>query len=392
MLTHSLRSPEERARGASSMIARRVCLSAALSAPRPLRSALRACLCLCLCLYPTAPHAEPGPQRAAEPAAPAAPAAPTLHPVGKWPEGVVEAGGELWVAESGARQVSRYSLQGKRLERYRVGRLPVDLLKRPGQEVWVSVVSDHVVKRLGPRLKLARKVARMPDYTEAIAADEEHLYGLVWPGGSSSTSALFRRHLTTGAEHMSADLGQNAFCLALSAGLAWVGLDGGVVAVDTRTLAPFRRLTLSKSERALHMATTASRLYVVSLNMSSQRASVSLLPREALRPPAAPPPSGEGAGEVEERPLGDLSVASAGLEEGVAALAAWEDLVVVSLRSGALLALDPLTLHLLHRWPAPSVGGTGAQAIERAGGRLWVTAHAGAGGVLVEVPLGDLAK
>ena len=350
------------------------------------------CVILSLSFCPAALRAEPAPQSAQEPTPPAAPAAPTLHPVGKWPEGVVEAGGELWVAESGARQVSRYSLQGKRLERYRVGRLPVELLKRPGQEVWVSVVTDQVIKRLGSHVKLARKVARMPHYTEAIAADEEHLYGLLWPGGSSASSALFRRHLATGAEHMSADLGRNAFCLALSAGLAWVGLDGGVVAVDTRTLAPFRRLTLSKEERALHMAATASRLYVSSLSSSSQRASVSLLPREALRPAAAPPRSGEGAGEVEERPLGDLSVASVGLEERVAALAAWDDLVAVSLASGALLALDPLTLHLLHRWPASSVGGAGAQAIERAGGRLWLTVHAKGGGVLVEVPLGVLAK
>jgi uncharacterized low-complexity protein len=296
--------------------------------------------------------------------------------------------------------VSRYSLEGERLEQYKVGRLPVDLLARPNGEVWVSVVTDHVVKRLSARRKLARKVARTQEYAEAIGADAEHLYALVWPSGSSATSRLMRHHLATGAAHLSADLGPNAMSLTLTEGVAWVGLEGALVAVHTRTLAPTLRLTVSPTERVLESAAYGERVYVGVLDMSRRASALALLSAEGARGEGAV--AGEGragegragegrageGGAIQERALGSVALATLPLTEPISALAAWDDLVAVSLRSGALLTLHPLSLRVSQRWTAEALGvKEGARGIARAGGRLWLTTHAGEGGLLVEVPL-----
>ena len=343
-----------------------------------------------------APPPPPSSPPSSPPSGTSAPAAPLarIHAVGRWPEGVVASGGALWVAESGARRVSRYSLEGERLEQYKVGRLPVDLLARPNGEVWVSVVTDQVVKRLSARRKLARKVARTQEYAEAIGADAEHLYALVWPSGSSATSRLMRHHLATGAAHLSADVGPNAMSLTLTEGVAWVGLEGALVAVHTRTLAPTLRLTVSPTERVLESAAYGERVYVGVLDMSRRASALALLSAEGARGEGAV--AGEGrageGGAIQERALGSVALATLPLTEPISAIAAWDDLVAVSLRSGALLTLHPLTLRVSQRWTAEALGvKEGARGIARAGGRLWLTTHAGEGGLLVEVPLEERA-
>jgi len=164
----------------------------------------------------------------------------SVWPVGKWPEGIAFDGRFLWVAESGQRQVARLSLaDGRIVNRTRVGRLPVQMTATSDGRVFSLVHTDKVVRALSVN-GAARQLARLNDYPADMIGDDNTLWVLTNPGGSSAQARLVRLDQRSGKATSSGLLGENASDIALELGKIWVvhgtGSSGRMTVIDAQSL------------------------------------------------------------------------------------------------------------------------------------------------------------
>ncbi len=94
---------------------------------------------------------------------------PRVVELGKWPEGMaIGAENELWVAESGARQIVRVDLStGKTVAKVPVGRLPVSMASAPDGTVYAGVFTDGKVWRQ-PVTKKGRSIWQLPSKAHVL--------------------------------------------------------------------------------------------------------------------------------------------------------------------------------------------------------------------------------
>lgn len=167
---------------------------------------------------------------------------PTVWPVGKWPEGITYDGQSLWIAESGVRQVAQmHPGTGRIIKRVKVGRLPVNMVTSPAGKVFSLVHTDGLVWAHSSGGQ-GRRLAKLRDFPENMAADDRHLWVLTHPGGSSANTKVVRIDHRTGKSISSADLPDpNAFGIAHSRGRIWLvhgqGRGSRLSALDANTLA-----------------------------------------------------------------------------------------------------------------------------------------------------------
>lgn len=174
---------------------------------------------------------------------------PQDFPIGKWPEGIVVADGSIWIAESGQRSLARIDPEtGDLLSREKVGRLPVGLAVSPADELYVAVATDKVIwKRVSGSAK-GKKLAKLDNYPQAIAADRDGLWALVWIDGSSSRTRVTSIDPGTGRKSYSADLPKNGFDMAVTESTLWTlhRYDGQdtceLIAVDKHSLQELYRV------------------------------------------------------------------------------------------------------------------------------------------------------
>ncbi len=182
---------------------------------------------------------QPVPPKPAEVEALTLPA--TFWPVGPWPEGIVFDGQSFWVAESGHRQIAQLGpSNGQIISRTRVGRLPVDMAVNSAGQIYSLVYTDQLIwsQRAGRK---GRRFARLKDYPEGLTNDDETLWALVLPEGSSASSKVVRLDQKTSDAIGSSILGRNASGIVLAGNSIWVshglGPDGGqVTQLNPRTL------------------------------------------------------------------------------------------------------------------------------------------------------------
>lgn len=274
-------------------------------------------------------------------------------PVGKWPEGVVAAGGSWWVAQSGARTVARLRSDGSVEKAFEIGRLPVSMAVAPDGGVLVQVNTDQVVKRIDPKSGKVSVLARLPDGPQQMVVDGPFAWVLLWKDQSSAGSSVLRVPLGEGKVLRSADTGANAFGIAACGGRVWVARSGGqLVELDGKELV--QRAVLEVGGRPMHVACAGTAVF--------------------------------SAGETRVARAGDGPITHLELPRAVQALGAWDDLVAASTEDGTLWILDPATLAVRHRLSAPVP--FHARAIARDGQVLLLTAHDGDGpGALIRVKL-----
>ena len=157
---------------------------------------------------------------------------------GKWPEGVVVAGDDAWVAESGDRQIARVDLAGGKVKkRIAVGRLPVQMAASPEGHVYALTHTDQSIWVIDPATDGARELARLPESPQDMAYADGALWVLLWSGGSSKDSSIARVDPANGTVTRSAPLGPDAWSIAVGSGRVWVAHGRGKVSlVDQQTL------------------------------------------------------------------------------------------------------------------------------------------------------------
>jgi hypothetical protein len=154
--------------------------------------------------------------------------APRIVPIGKWPEGIAHDGYSLWVAMSGERRLYGIDPDAGAIGRQvRVGRLPVGVVFGPGGSVYATVATDKTIWSQPPGGD-GSVLARLTDYPQAIAADDEAIWVLTWVEGSSSKTRVERIGPAGGAIVQSGILPRNGFDLAVSGDVVWTlhRLDG----------------------------------------------------------------------------------------------------------------------------------------------------------------------
>ncbi|MHA1548369.1 MAG: caspase family protein [Alphaproteobacteria bacterium] len=172
----------------------------------------------------------------------------TVFPVGKWPEGIAWDGSNLWVAESGQRQLARLDPDnGNVRQRVKVGRLPVGLAATSEGHIYAAVATDKKIWQQPVEGEPGRTLARLQNYPQAIVADEDAVWVLTWVGGSSSQTQVVRIDLTTGQRSHSTILPRNGFDLAVTGDIVWVlhRYDGQdlceLIALDKHSLSEMSR-------------------------------------------------------------------------------------------------------------------------------------------------------
>ena len=164
---------------------------------------------------PSVPPAKPKPERVTLQAA--------VWPIGKWPEGITSDGQNLWIAESGVRQVAQIDASnGRVVKRVKVGRLPVDMVANPSGRVFSLIYTDGLVWSHPGRGK-AKRLAKLRDYPAGMVADDRYLYILTQPGGSSANTKVVRVDQRSGRAKGSGALPDgNAAGIALVNGRVWL--------------------------------------------------------------------------------------------------------------------------------------------------------------------------
>jgi len=163
---------------------------------------------------------------------------PRVIELGKWIEGVTYDGAYLWAAESGQRTVAKVDYRtGKIIERYKVGRLPIEVISTGSKDLYTLVATDQVVlkhDRRGQQTQLA-KLKMCPSGMRSAGSD---LFVLGEPDCSSGSSQLIRIEASKGRQQSSADLGEWSTSLTIAGSDVWVGHARGqaLTIVDRATL------------------------------------------------------------------------------------------------------------------------------------------------------------
>jgi hypothetical protein len=167
--------------------------------------------------------------------------------VGKWPEGLVVSDDALWVAESGARRVTRFGRSEKAsTHASQTGRLPVDVVRDAGGNVYALVMTDHKVVAIDPGSGKVKTVAKTSDYPQALAEARGVLYVLLWEGNSSVNATLLRVEAKTGQQRGSGFLGKNALDIAVGHGRVWVARSEALTVLDEASLQGAGELALDE--------------------------------------------------------------------------------------------------------------------------------------------------
>ena len=73
---------------------------------------------------------------------------PRIYPVGKWPEGLVQTGDKLWIAESGSKRIVKLNRESGVIEvKVPVGRLPVSLATDENGNIYSAAFTDGKITR-----------------------------------------------------------------------------------------------------------------------------------------------------------------------------------------------------------------------------------------------------
>ncbi|WP_156174374.1 hypothetical protein [Hoeflea sp. IMCC20628] len=160
--------------------------------------------------------------------------APRIIQLGKWVEGIVHDGSNLWVSESGQRTIARVDYRtGKLLERLKVGRLPIAITSI-GKDVFTLVATDKVILKHDERSKKTR-LANLKDCPTAMLASGEDLFVLGEPNCSSNESRLTRIDARTGKQKASSNLGEWGQAITAFGSEIWVGHARGSTVSVVRT-------------------------------------------------------------------------------------------------------------------------------------------------------------
>lgn len=165
---------------------------------------------------------------------------PRVVPLGKWIEGITHDGRWLWAAESGQRTVARVDLSsGKVSKRFKVGRLPTDMLSMSDGSVFALVATDHIVWRHNKRGR-RKKLVWLKGCPEMLRGDGKDLWVVTLPDCSSVSSRLVKVNPRSGRHTKSTVLGEWAQALTTFGGEVWVGHARGpaLTIVDKSSLQP----------------------------------------------------------------------------------------------------------------------------------------------------------
>jgi outer membrane protein assembly factor BamB len=169
-----------------------------------------------------------------------------IWPVGKWPEGITWDGRNLWLAESGSRQIAQLDPQtGRVIKRTRVGRLPVDVAAAQDGTIYAMVATDKTVWQ--SNAKNGQILARLDDHPQAMGVGRNDVWVLMWIDGGSDRTQLVRHGRTSGTHSKSEVLPQNGFDLAVLGNTVWtlhrhdnenrseaIALSGATLRIKTR--------------------------------------------------------------------------------------------------------------------------------------------------------------
>ncbi len=187
-----------------------------------------------------------------------------MWPVGKWPEGIAYDGEAFWVAESGQRRIARLDERnGAVTRRISVGRLPVDMLGASDGRIFALVYTDQLVWAQ-PQRGAGKHLVRLPDYPEGMAGDNETLWILTHPGGSSAQTRVSRVTQDSGRVIHSKIFSRNGSAIAVAQGKVWVVHgergSGWVTVLDADSLSIDRQLqvdrfatTIAASRRSVYV-------------------------------------------------------------------------------------------------------------------------------------------
>ena len=135
-------------------------------------------------------------------------ASPTLINAGKWLEGIVYDGKDIWAAESGQRTTAQIDFNsGNVVKRHKVGRLPIEVVTDGNGNTYTLVATDQKIL-VHDRRGRTTTLADLADYPEAMDQDNDALWVLVSPGGSSDNSVVVRVDTRSGKQEKTRNLGE----------------------------------------------------------------------------------------------------------------------------------------------------------------------------------------
>ncbi|MFK7903075.1 MAG: YncE family protein [Nitratireductor sp.] len=165
---------------------------------------------------------------------------PQIIEVGKWAEGLTHDEIWLWVAESGQRTVAKIDIAaGKVVDRFKVGRLPVEMTSFRRELFFTLVATDKIIRRhdeAGPG-KVLTKLSECPD---GMISTRQTLWVLTFPDCSSETSRIVQVDAINGSQLQSPVLGEWATDLVPHRNKIWVAhaRAGLLTIVDDLSLNP----------------------------------------------------------------------------------------------------------------------------------------------------------
>ncbi|MCF6199774.1 MAG: hypothetical protein L3J67_10345 [Hyphomicrobiaceae bacterium] len=163
---------------------------------------------------------------------------PTIINVGKWGGGIAYDGNHIWVAESGQRTVAKVDLhQGRVVKRFKVGRLPTDMVATGNGEVYALVTTDKKIWRANQQGRRST-VTKLKDCPEAMIGHGQYLWVVALYKCSSANSSLIRVDKRTGRKKKTGALGEWAQALTTHRNKIWVAHArwGRLSIVDQNTL------------------------------------------------------------------------------------------------------------------------------------------------------------
>ena len=165
---------------------------------------------------------------------------PTVIAVGKWAEGFAVDGKWLWVAESGDRTLAKVDFNsGRVVERFKVGRLPTEMVSTGDGNVFAMVATDKKIWSQNGRGR-RDNLTQLSECPEAMIADDNDLWALTLPECSSDKSRVIRIDTRSGRQTRSPVLGQWAQALAAHRGSIWVAhaREPALTIVDKASMRP----------------------------------------------------------------------------------------------------------------------------------------------------------
>ncbi|SEO20939.1 SH3 domain-containing protein [Pseudorhodobacter antarcticus] len=149
-------------------------------------------------------------------------AIPGVIYTGTWLEGIIVDGDAVWVSESGQRTVSKLDMSsGKSLGSYKVGRLPIDVVRSSAGDTYALIATDKKVVKIDGRGNVT-SLTTLKGYPAAMAQEGDWIWVLVEPGGNSGSSQLVRIDGNTGKTRSTDLLSAGGTDIAVWNGQVWL--------------------------------------------------------------------------------------------------------------------------------------------------------------------------